>query len=404
MARLSIIEGSGGENLTQFSAAPSALGYLYQFETALLEYLRRDDPAIDLSIEVLDDIALEGAQTELLQTKLEIEPGSLTDGSAGLWKTLRVWSESVDVTPDALLVLITTASAPDNSIAALLRADDRDEEGAHDRLVAYARAATGKTLAPARNAFLSLAEDKRRAMVGRIVIADAAPVIDNLDEEFERSLRHAAPLATRPHLVTRLREWWLLRAERHLIDVAAGLSPEISSAEIEDRIASLRDQLTADNLPNDFEELTAPSDEEVAADKRAFVMQLRLIALGNERIRLAVHDHNRAFTQRSRWLREELLMGDELEAYERRLKDEWRRIWLPETDNELDGITDDNALRRGREVFKGCNDGVVEPIRPKVSAPHITRGSFHMLADELEIGWHHEWLERVEVMLEEARQ
>jgi hypothetical protein len=66
----------------------------------------------------------------LLQTKLEIEPGSLTDGSAGLWKTLRVWSESVDTAPDALLVLITTASAPDDSIAALLSADDRDDERA----------------------------------------------------------------------------------------------------------------------------------------------------------------------------------------------------------------------------------------------------------------------------------
>jgi hypothetical protein len=66
----------------------------------------------------------------------------------------------------------------------------------------------------------------------------------------------------------RLREWWLLRAERHLSDVAAGISPQIGSDEIEEKIASLRDQLAADNLPNDFEEMTAPSDQEVAADKR----------------------------------------------------------------------------------------------------------------------------------------
>jgi len=285
----------------------------------------------------------------------------------------------------------------------LLRSEDRDERQAHDRLVSYAQAASGEELAPARKAFLALPEDKRRELVGHIVVADAAPPIEDLDAEFASALRHAAPAATRSQLVGRLREWWLLRAERHLVDVAAGLSPRINSLEIEEKIGSLRDQLAADNLPNDFEEMTAPSDEEVAADSRAFVMQLRLISLGNERVRLAIHDHNRAFAQRSRWLREDLLLGEELEVYERRLKDEWERIWLPETDEELDGISDEAAALRGREVFKACNDGVIEPIRPKVSAPHITRGSFHMLADELRIGWHHDWLARVQLMLEEAR-
>lgn len=402
MGRLSRIEGSGGDSSGQFGAAPSALGYLYQFEIALLEFLRRDDPALEVSIEVLDDIALEGDQIELLQTKLEIKPGSLTDGSAAFWKTLRVWSDSVANVPNALLVLITTATASPGSIAALLRADDRDPAKAHDRLVDHAKAAAGEDLKLARAAFLGLEDGKRKAMVERIVVADGAPGIGDLDTEFESALRHAAPKGKRQLLAERLREWWLRRAERHLIEVAARRPARISGEEIEVQLDSLRDQFSSENLPNDFETMAAPTDEEVAEDQRAFVMQLRLIALTNERVGLAIHDHNRAFAQRSRWLRENLLPGDELEIYEQRLREEWKRIWLPETDDELNDLDDAAAEARGRSVFKGCSEGLIEPIRPKFSAAYINRGSFHMLAEDHQIGWHHEWVARLQSLLGEV--
>jgi hypothetical protein len=392
----------GGAGSGEFSAAPSALGYLYQFEVALLEFLRRDDPALEVSIEVLDDIALEGDQIELVQTKLEITPGSLSDGSAALWKTLRVWSGSVAANPHALLIMITTAAAPQGSIASLLRTTGRNPAGAHDRLVGHAKAAAGANLKSARAAFLGLAESERRAMVERIVIADESPGIGDLDEEFESALRHAALRSQRHLLAERLREWWLGRAERHLIEVAAGKPARISGEEIEVQLDSLRDQFTSENLPNDFEAMSAPSDEEVAEDRRAFVMQLRLISLANERIRMAIHDHNRAFAQRSRWLRENLLPGDELEIYEQRLREEWKRIWLPETDGEFDGLDDAAAGERGRSVFKGCSEGVIEPIRPKFSAAHINRGSFHILAEDRQIGWHHDWVERLQRLLAEV--
>jgi hypothetical protein len=391
-------DGGGGE----FSAAPSALGYLYQFEIALLEFLRRDDPALEVSIEVLDDIALEGDQIELVQTKLEITPGSLTDGSAALWKTLRVWSRSVAANPHALLIIITTAAAPEGSIASLLRTDGRDPATAHDRLVEHAKAAAGETLKPARAAFLGLAKSERRAMVERIIVADGVPGIGELDDEFESALRHAAPRGKRELLAGRLREWWLGRAERHLIEVAAGKPARISGEEIEVRLDSLRDQFTSENLPNDFETMSAPSDQEVAEDRRAFVMQLRLISLTNERIRMAIHDHNRAFAQRSRWLRENLLPGDELEIYEQRLREEWKRIWLPETDDEFDGLDDSAAEERGRSVFRGCSEGIIEPIRPNFSAAHVSRGSFHILAEDRQIGWHHDWVERLQTLLAEV--
>lgn len=366
---------------------------------ALLEYLRREDPALEVSIEVLDDIAFEGDQTELLQAKFHVTPGSLTDSSADLWKTLRVWSESAKDLPDALLVLVTTATAASGSIAALLRATDRDPITAHRRLVAIAKSSSSQTLAPARVAFLGLAEEDRLALVERIVISDGAPGFEDLDDLFLAALRLAAPADRREALTTRLREWWLARTERHLIAVSQGNHTRISGAEIEARLSDLRDELAADNLPIDFEELEEPADEDVD-EQRKFVMQLRLIALSRPRVRKAVHDYNRAYRQRGRWLREELVGIDELSRYETRLKDEWDRLWLPEGEDELAEISDPDAEGRGRGVLMNCEGTQVEPIRPKVSAPFVMRGSLHVLADELKIGWHHDWVERMQIVLE----
>lgn len=383
----------------EFGAAPSALGYIYQCELALLEYFRRDDPALDISIELLDDVAFEGDQTELLQAKLHQTPGNLTDSSADLWKTIRVWSESVTDHPEALLVLVTTSTAANGSIASLLRQDDRDPKSAHRRLVDIARSSTSETLAPAFAAFLALSDADRLALVERIFVSDGAPGIEDLDDDFRTALRHSAPADRRDSLAKRLREWWLARAERHLIDVAEGSHPRISGAEIETRLADLRDELAGDNLPIDFEELDEPDDDDVD-EQRKFVMQLRLISLSHPRVRKAVHDYNRAYHQRGVWLREDLVGIDELGKYERRLKDEWERVWMPESEDEFDELSDADAEGRGRGILRDCEGAQVEPIRPKVSAPFVMRGSLHILADEMKVGWHHDWIERMRVVLE----
>jgi hypothetical protein len=132
-----------------------------------------------------------------------------------------------------------------------------------------------------------------------------------------------------------------------------------------------------------------------------FVIQLRLIALNNQRIALAVHDHNRAFAQRARWVREDLLVTGELETYERRLIEEWKRLFLPET-NEEEDLDDQAACARGRDVLRSCEDAVIEPIRPKVITPYVMRGSLHILANQRRIGWHPDWVSRVQRVLAEA--
>ena len=86
---------------TSFDASLSALGYLYQCRYALLLALQHDeDSDLQMSIEKLDDVAFLGDgvahinPAELLQFKHHIKrQGGLSDKSADIWKTIRIWSE-----------------------------------------------------------------------------------------------------------------------------------------------------------------------------------------------------------------------------------------------------------------------------------------------------------------------
>jgi hypothetical protein len=96
--------GNGKESImsgdvnTSFSAALSAVGYLYQSRYALMESLRRlrRNSDFTVSLETLDDVVFEaaGEPLDLIQTKHHMNrSANLTDASPDLWKSLRIWCE-----------------------------------------------------------------------------------------------------------------------------------------------------------------------------------------------------------------------------------------------------------------------------------------------------------------------
>ena len=92
---------------------------------------------------------------------------------------------------------------------------------------------------------------------------------------------------------------------------------------IDQRIDELREEFKRSALPVDYAS-THPSPTIVAElDKRPFVKQLRKIQIGPRRVEFAIRDYYRAFEQRSRWAREDLLVDGELENYERELVEAW---------------------------------------------------------------------------------
>lgn len=395
---------------TPFSAGPHALGYYHQLRYALYALLKTRDEDAEVTVEGLDDVTVEeGGRLALDQLKHHLRrAASLTNASTDLWKPIRVWAETFGTwDPDhTALHLITTASAPKGSIAALLRAREsgtRDVAAAHRLLIQTARDSISKTLDSAFKALESLDDADQRRLLDALVVIDGAPdimaTVSLIDGALATSVRRQHVLAVRE----RLEGWWFDRATRHIAD---GSSVPLTRAELLEQLFAITDTIGRDILPLDFEHALPDRAPDPEGDQRLFVQQLRAISLGAAAIRFAILDYYRAFEQRSRWARQHLFIGDdELELYERRLIEEMERYVARWEDDR--GTTDDDHLRFGQRVYRWVDGEADIPIRKDLPPTHkyVMRGSFHMLADFLppKVCWHPGFLDQLETVLSRSK-
>ena len=117
-------------------------------------------------------------------------------------------------------------------------------------------------------------------------------------------------------------------------------------------------------------------------------------------MQIALRDYYRAFRQRASWIRNNLLYINELERYEQRLIDEWEHAFaiMEENLSESKNVTDDEKKREGRKLFSDMESKDIR-IRPKCQEAFIMRGSYHILANQLKIGWHVDFFERLKQLL-----
>jgi hypothetical protein len=392
--------------LSDFNASSSITGYLFQVRYALLLLLEQDNPEALVSIEKFDDIAFEVGDNpaELLQTKHHTSrAGSLSDSSVDLWKTLRVWATAVkDRSVDLrsiIFTIVTTAQASEGSAASFLRSDSkREPEKALNLIQAAGASSKSKVVGDCYSALQDLSSSQQSALLSCIRVIDAAPNIRNARDLLEKKLR----LSTRPQflfsLCDRLEGWWFRSVIEHLTrpEEIKGISQRLVQVQLND----LQDQFREDNLSNDFPVLLDMDETSLSADDRVFVEQLKLLSIGSERIKRAISDYYRAFNQRSRWVREDLLLDQDLELYENRLMDEWRNLFLIMKE-EVDRGAD--VVAAGRELYNElCYTSRHIPIRPSFPDPFVMRGSLHMLSNALKVGWHSEFETRLSHLLVRA--
>jgi len=395
-------------NSNQFSAADSALGYLYQLRVALLWALRRLKVGSEflVSLETLDDVTFElkgGTVEEVLQTKHhQNRQAALTDASEDLWKSLRVWFEGCVAKTIPLgtsLHLLTTGSANPGAIAAHLRSDNgRDVSAALKALEATAQSSTSQANAPAYAAFLQTAPGDRKKLIENVVVFDAAPTITALDSELKTEVFWAVERKFHDAFLAPLEGWWLRRCLKQL--ASADTADRVLASEIEAQMSDLREQFKRDSLPIDDDLLTFDLDEatKTAHAESTFVRQLEIIAAGKRRISAAIRDYYRAFEQRSRWLRNDLILIGDLTQYEKRLTEEWELVFEAVRDELGTTATEEAQQKAARGVLRWA-ESLLLPIRVGVTEPFVCRGSLHMLADEPRIGWHPMFRDRLSTLL-----
>ena len=390
-------------NKSKRDATPSMLGFLYQLRFALLLALRRNDPDVLISIEKLDDIAFakENAAgryfpVDLRQLKHHLRrQGGLGDKSLDIWKTLRIWAEAVqgkevDLSR-AVLFMVTTSKATKRNAVYQLRSepDNRDPEKARQALEQAGAKSTAKEVKNAYSALMKLSKRKRQQLFSSIHLIDGSHDITQLRSDIETEIRLVTAPQHRVTFTDLLEGWWFRIVIDHLMN---STSRGIFVRQVEDRVGEIREQFKRDNLPDEFFDAEVPDSKKKDDDSRTFVKQLNLIEVSDKRVRNAQGDHFKAFEQRSKWVRKDLLGINELPKLEGRLTEEWRRRFDIMVEGIDENNSDEDLARSGKNLYKWVElDAPNNPllfVRPEFRSSYMTRGSYHMLADQLRVGWH----------------
>lgn len=385
--------------MTDFSAREPSLGYIYQIKYALLLLLTNsrnlENPF--LRIECLDDIDITDINsTNLYQTKLHIKSkANLTDSSVDFWKTIRIWSEyilngTIEI-EKTTLNLITTENIPETSVLHKLKENIFADSELQDLIVKLdyiSVTSTNNDTQKGREEYQKLSIEGKKKLLQSIRILDNSVDITELDAKIKRELILSSYPNHLDAFLELLDSWWLGKA----IDNLTGKIDSIKFEELQLKISNIRDSFQADNLPNHFPEQIEVTDEDVESLKeKNFLKQLELISIGiNSRtVKRAISDFRRAFEQRSKWLRLNLLNPEEEEEYDKKLKDYWRNIFEIMGD-EAHGKSDDDLKKLGKDFY--INQFAIScpqiKIREKFNEDYLTRGSYQILSDGKKIGWH----------------
>jgi hypothetical protein len=368
--------------MANHNAGPQFAGYLYQAEQALLIALKLDfDAAIRL--EGLDDIeTISAGKTTLVQAKHHVnENAKLTDFSTELWKSLRVWADYMadpaNSMADMSLFLLTVARAVPGSVASMLQPLNRDIEKANKILTTIANEAPNKSLKESYQAFLNLTVTQRELLCGAITVLDGSIQITECEKQLKKRLEYSARPEHMQALYERLKGWWY---DKVIEQITAKSPIPISVETIKNKIFEIQDALKPGALPIDYLE-AYPPDDYLWKDK-LYVAQLRAIDVKDRRISNAVLDYYRAYQQRSRWVRDSLLVDGEILSYEKILTHELQRRRDMIEDEYPGDLSPSDQKTVGKRLLNWVEGDAEIPIRPDVAEGYVMRGSFHMLADE----------------------
>ncbi|WPP32273.1 ABC-three component system protein [Streptomyces sp. CL7] len=384
-------------------ASASALGYLFQAQWGLYELLQgaeeRPDGAI--SLELHDDVAWEeGARAvDLLQTKFHPRSTrSLGDKDDDVWRTIRSWMDTHDPgdADGPWLTLVTTQRARNGSAMAALRGDARSPDVALLLLEDAARTSEAEGSQAVRQRFLDLSPADRGVFVRRMRVVDGVPSIEDLDAAVRRKLLFSLPSGEGPQtaLMRQLWAWWYEQA-------VAMLQKRITSVSVEQvhrQIEHLRDDYTTDRLPTlvSREDWEAAQEQGVSYAEACFVHQLRWVSVSQVQLDKAIMDYYRAFTQAVLWVDDDLVAIGELERYQENLVDEWERAFDWMVEDLPPDATDVEREQAGKQLLRTTLDRVTVKVRERYDEVFFHRGTHHCLADQGRLGWHPEFLQRVQ--------
>ena len=237
-----------------------------------------------------------------------------------------------------------------------------------------------------------------KSIIRQICVIDGASDVIDIEMSFRKQIRYSCIPKYENQICERLEGWWYKKA----IEALCSDTPIfVTQSQVRSFIVSVSQEYSDDNLPIDIFDVYNIQETDLSTSERIFYEQLKLICLGSHRMQTALRDYYRAFKQRANWVRNDLLYINELEKYEQRLIDEWDHAFATMEDDlaRYSGITEEEKITEGRKLFSEIEKKDIR-IRPKCQEAFVMRGSYHMLANQLKVGWHIDFYDRLKKLLD----
>lgn len=396
--------------MSEHSAEAPLLGYYFQGMYALVKLLDANDND-RVSIETCDDVYIEGNIKKLYQLKHSLNSkGKINEKNDGLWKTIRIWADMLrkeEVDETTYFIFVTTSPIDDECSLINLSNNDSDRNLVVENLLVEAnRVAEARELAaskeetlpfktrwPGCEAYLSLNVEQRTNLISKISIQSDNYNIRDIPNEVAERIQNTVPVNIRLKLVERLIEWWDRRVVLGLINEA---SRDISKYDLIRQIVTLINELSDENLTDDFGELAEEADisGELGGNME---IQIDLVKGGEPRKRRAATTRWQARNQREKWLNDDIINGIELKKLDKRLINVWDDYFQTmkfDLREEEEKVLSENGRAlldwSHREAHKE-----ITPIRKEWSQPYLVQGSYQQLAEDLKVGWHPEFSEKI---------
>lgn len=379
-----------------FAANEPSLGYLYQIRYGLLLIASELNQDTKLLIEQIDDISIETPITfKVYQTKLHIySVANLTNASTDLWKTIRVWSEGIangQLNPESCIFnLITTAKASVDTIPYKLKygtGGTRDVDEILKELLNVATTSKSESNKAAYDAFFALSDENQKKLIKNISVIDSSIDLNETKESIKKLLFYSTTPDRVEALYQRLEGWFVGEVILQLLNNRA----EITGKDVQDKILDLADSFRIDNLPDDFANSIAADEEQLSPYRnKTFVKQLESVGINSnaKTISHAISDYHRAYSQKSKWLRDGLINATDEIKYDYKLIDDWGKKFAILEDIEYE--TEEEKKSTGKNFYES-HYVITHPninIRERFKEQYMVTGSCQILSDKKKIGWH----------------
>ena len=386
-------------------ASGQFIGYLYQALASLLLLFENKEPKSQICLEKFDDVAFveKDRPSVMIQTKHQLhKQGNLLDTSVDLWRTIQSWCDAIKADScnlaDTDFIIITTALVPEGTASSYLsKSHIRDSAKALTILQNVAKSHGGQTNKKFYESFLSLDLSLQDHLVSHTYVYGNSPAIYDIKKDLMRYVRCATLPIHEEKVYEKTIGWWFAS----IIECLCSPEPVyINRDQLQSELYDIGSQYKADSLPIDIDFYYDPSDDEMdelSPENRIFIEQLKLISISNDRLKRCIRDYYNAFRQRSLWVREQLLFVNELAEYEAALIDEWNRLYLIMKENLEDygsELNSNHKEKAGHSLF-GKIEELNKPIRERVNKTFIMRGTYHELANQLKVGWHVDFMDRL---------